>query len=128
MVCFHEHHTTCHKGYYGRFRCRLTYKSGLRNGTNCVILQLLSTIDNEDIGEDSVTQMTIVEEEDEFEYDDLFECQSKIYDLNNFNESKIEKKNQKNKYAYILKEILYKNQMKYELKGTLTQKKKTRVL
>ena len=112
-----------HKGYYRRFRCRLTYKSGLRNGTNCVILQLLSTIDNEDIDEDSVTQMTIVEEEDEFEYDDLFECQSKIYDLNNFNESIIEKKNKENKYAYIVKEILYKNQVKYELKDPLNQEK-----
>ena len=128
MVCFHEHHRTCHKGYYGRIRCRLTYKSGLRNGTNCVILQLLSTIDNEDIGEDSVTQMTIVEEEDEFEYDDLFECQSKIYDLSNFNESIIEKKNKENKYAYIVKEISYKNQVKYELKDPLTKKKNSSIV
>ena len=39
------------------------------------ILQLLSTIDNKDIGKDSVIQMKIVEEEYEFEYDDLFEFQ-----------------------------------------------------
>ena len=74
MVCFYEHYRTCHKGYYGRFRCRLTYKSGLKNGITCVILQLLSTIDNEDIGEDSLTKMTIVEKEDEFVYNNLFEC------------------------------------------------------
>ena len=68
--------------------------------------------------------MTNVEEEDKFEYDDLFECQSKIYDLNNFNESIIEKKNKENKYAYIVKEISYNNQVKHELKDPLTQKKK----
>ena len=72
--------------------------------------------------------MTIVEEDDEFEYNCLFECQSKIYDSNIFNELIIEKKNKENKYAYIVKEILYKNQVKYELKDPLTQKKKTIVL
>ena len=87
MVCFHEHHRTYYIEYYGRFRCRLTYKSGLQNGTNCLRLQLLSAIDHECIDEDSITEMTIVEEEDEFEYNDLFECQSKIYDLNNFDET-----------------------------------------
>ena len=72
MVYFHEHHKTCHKGYYRRFRYRLIYKSGLWNGKNCVRLQLLSAIDHECIDEDSVTEITIVEEEDEFEYNDLF--------------------------------------------------------
>ena len=66
IVCFHEHYRTCHKGYYRSFRCRLTYKSGLQNGKNCVILQFISVMDNEDIGEDSVTKITIIEEEDEF--------------------------------------------------------------
>ena len=117
---FNENHRTFYKGYYRRFRYRLTYKLGLQNRTNCVILKLLSTIDNEYIGEDSVTEMTIIEGEDEFEYDDLFECESKIYNLNNFNKSIIEKKNKENKYAYIVKEISYKNQMKYELKDPLT--------
>ena len=55
-----------------RFRYRLIYKSGLWNGKNCVRLQLLSAIDHECIDEDSVTEITIVEEEDEFEYNDLF--------------------------------------------------------
>ena len=100
----------------------------MQNGTNCIILQLLSTIDNEDIGENSITEMKIIEEDDKFEYNDLFEYQSKIYDLNNFNELIIEKKNKENKYTYIVKEILYKNQVKYELKYTLTQKKNNSTL
>ena len=75
MVYFHEHHRTCHKGYYGRIRCRLIYKSGLRNRKNCIRLQLLSEIDHEFIDEDSVTEMRVIEDNDKFKYDDLFECQ-----------------------------------------------------
>ena len=47
--------------------------------------------------------MTIIEEENKFKYNYLFEWQSKIYDLNNFNELIIEKKNKENKYSYIIK-------------------------
>ncbi|KAL3931624.1 MAG: hypothetical protein SGBAC_011222 [Bacillariaceae sp.] len=37
--CFHEHHRTCKKGFNGRHRCRLAKKSGVCNGTYCVILE-----------------------------------------------------------------------------------------
>ncbi|CAJ1952630.1 unnamed protein product [Cylindrotheca closterium] len=35
---YHVHHRTCHKGFHGRERCRLAKKSGVSNGTNCVLL------------------------------------------------------------------------------------------
>ena len=55
------------------------------NGTNYFTLQLIATIDNDSIDEDSLTEITIIEEKNKFEYDNLFECQWKVYDLNNFN-------------------------------------------
>lgn len=47
--------------------------------------------------------------------------------MKDFNESIIEEKNKENKYTYVVKEISYKNQVKYKLKNPFT-KKKTRVL
>ena len=117
MACFHEHCRTCHKGYYGRFRCRLCKKSGLRHGTNCVTLQLLSTI-----------KEMIDEDENDSDFDDVFQCRSVLYDMNNINESLHAEEEKKDKYAYNVKEIEYIKNPIYELRNPLFEKTKNKIV
>ena len=91
MAYFHEHHKTCHKGYYGKYRCRLAKKSGLRNGTNCVPLRLLDNVDEENIDEDYITETMLEESEYETnqEIDDTDRFDLYTYDTGENIEEKV---------------------------------------
>ena len=104
MACFHEHHQTCHKGYYGRYRCRFCRKSGICYGTKCVILRLLEELEQEIIDEDDITETMLEDPE---------------YETNTKSE---ESNNQISKYSYTINQIVPKEHVTYHLRDPLFEK------
>ena len=104
MACFHEHHQTCHKGYYGRYRCRFCRKSGICYGTKCVILRLLEELEQEIIDEDDITETMLEDPE---------------YETNTKSE---ESNNQISKYSYTINQIVHKEHVTYHLRDPLFEK------
>ncbi|CAJ1937001.1 unnamed protein product, partial [Cylindrotheca closterium] len=51
QTLYHVHHRTCKKGFHGRKRCRFAKKSGVCNGTHCVLLEPITKKASERRGE-----------------------------------------------------------------------------
>ena len=70
----------------------------------------------------------IEEDENDSDFDDVFQCRSVLYDMNNTNESLHAEEEKKDKYAYNLKEIEYIKIPIYELRNPLFKKTKNKVV
>ena len=101
MACFHKHHQTCYKGYYGRYRCRFCRKSGISFITKCIILCHLEELEQEIIDEDDITETMLEDPE---------------YETNSESE---ESNNQISKYSYTVNQIVPKVHVTYHLRDPL---------
>ena len=70
----------------------------------------------------------IDEDENDSDFDDVFQCRSVLYNMNNINESLHEEEEKKDKYAYNVKEIEYIKNPIYELRNPLFEEIKNKIV